>query len=175
MSTEFTWKTMGKEDVMMLADSIQRRGKTLQADIHTALMASINHARQHGDITLLNAVLAKIPAMSRRDAVGKWVCQLEAIAVTKDQESGEHVFKQSKKGGLLGITDDEMNMLDSTPFWLLKTASDDIKPIDVKARIANLIKQINKPDANIKLDGALEECRALLTAVEDIARAKAPL
>lgn len=63
-----------------LIDSIQRAGKKLDNDIQTALQCSAIHAHEHGDISLIERLLAALPKGVRSNAAKEWLAQYAPVA-----------------------------------------------------------------------------------------------
>jgi len=73
------------EQIDALISSIDKRGKTVQQDIHTAACAIIRRWHDSSDVSAavrqMNALLAAIPAMSRANAFKAWVETLLSFVV----------------------------------------------------------------------------------------------
>lgn len=83
----------GTESIDKAILSIQTRGKKLDQDIHIAACSCINHIELHGDVTLLNRLVAAMPKGSRVNALREFS---EAFGkVVFNTESKE--FDYSKK------------------------------------------------------------------------------
>lgn len=75
-------------DVDKAIKSIAQRGKIMDADIHAAACASLNHVGLHGDTTLLNRLVLAMPKSARRNALVVWCLKfgkvLQNTSKTKD-------------------------------------------------------------------------------------------
>lgn len=54
-------------------DSVQRRGKTLDNDIHVLGVSVLSHASEHGDTTLADRLVQALPKGSRKLALVEWM------------------------------------------------------------------------------------------------------
>lgn len=92
--------------------SIQKRGVTLQNDIHKTALSCLKHVEMHGDITLANRLLDAMPGMGRKNALADWFVAFGKFTASEDE-----------KNGLLAYSSDKETMLSeatATPFWEFK-------------------------------------------------------
>ena len=64
--------------------SIHRRGVTLQDDIHLALCSVLQHVGKHSDTRLIDAAMAALPDMVRKQAVQKWFTAFGPVEFESD-------------------------------------------------------------------------------------------
>lgn len=90
--------------------SIQKRGQSLQRDIHVAACSILAHIEAHGDITLATRLLNAVPDMARKNHLTDWLIAFGKL--TWDAEAKA-----------LAYDSDKVSMLaeaQATPFWEFK-------------------------------------------------------
>jgi hypothetical protein len=142
-----------KADFVKRVVSIKKRGKTLQSDIHTVLMAALASSVPHAEGGHLNAtpflqVMAALPDAVRASDVRSWIERHSNARITvKKTEAGK-----SLGISLLAPTHDDYKAVDfgaanAHPFYeLIKKASDEAMLDDdgFARRLAALIKTADK-------------------------------
>lgn len=78
--------------IKKVIDAIARTGKKLDLDIHTAAVSCLNHAQQHGDVTLCTRLVDAMPKSSRRKALIHWFASFGPLAYS-DKEKKFRVAK----------------------------------------------------------------------------------
>lgn len=79
-------------EIKKAIDAIARTGKKLDADIHTAAVSCLNHAEQHGDVTLCTRLVNAMPKSSRRKALVVWFVKFGPLAFNEKEKA----FKVAK-------------------------------------------------------------------------------
>ena len=64
---------VGEKAIKSAITSIKTRGTRLDSDIQNAALAVINHVELHGDVTLVNTLIAAMPKGSRINALLAWL------------------------------------------------------------------------------------------------------
>lgn len=152
-------------------DSIAKRGKLLDADIHRAGVSCLNHIQEHGDVTLLNKLVVSLPQGARKAAFVEWALAFgKVVVLDRGNAADEHkiaagdVFKYSKEKS----TNIEEAIL--KPWYNFRPEKDVLDLFDVNALVAKMLKQYNKAvKAGIKIEGAEDakaQLRTLLQALD---------
>lgn len=147
-------------DVEKAIASIANRGQKLQADMHSAACASLNHAAMHNDPTLLNRLLNAMPKSSRRNSLIVWALKFGNVAMNDDKATkGERplVYLKGKTADINGAV--------AMPFWELKNVSEGgdtwVYTDYIKNVVATLTKQAAKGDA---------QAQAALAALQSVGK-----
>lgn len=115
--------------------SIKTRGVKLSQDIHKTGVSCLAHIEKHGDITLLNNLLAALPAGWRKNALIAWA---EAHGkVSFDTKEKSFAYDKAKSTDIEGAT-----MIAPEDF----KPEAEYKPMDLDAMIAAIIKKAEKAD-----------------------------
>ena len=112
--------------------SIQKRGSTLQADIHVAAVSTLAHVEAHGDITLANRLLDALPGMARKNALADWFVAFGKFLPAEDDKNGMLVYGADKETLLSEAT--------STPFWEFKPEPKWV-PFDFDKAVTAILKR----------------------------------
>lgn len=99
-----------KRDIQKRITSIRNRGAKIDRDIHETAVLTIEHARDHGDITLATKLVNAMPKSSRRKALIAWYGAFAPVTFQSKNEA----FKLKKKRSQEDFLVDEAN---ETPFW----------------------------------------------------------
>lgn len=114
-------------------ESIESRGKKLQADIHTAAVSCLQYVEEHGDVTLFQRLLVAVPAMGRKNALIAWAIAFGKLAVSEDGKSVDY----NKHGST------DLETATAVPFWEY-VKEPEFKPFDLAAELAKLVKRAEK-------------------------------
>jgi hypothetical protein len=129
------------EQIDALISSIDKRGKSVQQDIHTAACAIIRRWHDSSDVSAavrqMNALLAAIPAMSRANAFKAWVETYATFVWNTDDKCFAYHAKRTK------ISFDDAQSAIQTPFWEFKKEAD-YKPLNLPDMIASVIARAEK-------------------------------
>ena len=144
-------------DVEKAIASIANRGAKLQADMHSAACASLNHAAMHNDPTLLNRLLNAMPKSSRRNSLMVWALKFGNVALNADKATkGERplVYLKGQPADITSAVD--------TPFWEMKNFGGEswVYADYIKNVMAKLDAQAKKGDA---------QAQAALAALQAVA------
>lgn len=110
--------------------SIQSRGSKLQKDIHVCAVSCLNHIEKHGDITLLNRLVAALPGGWRVNAIKAW--SEEFGKVNWDNTQKAFTYDKSKKSnieGAIAVSPEEFK------------PEAEYKPLDLAEAIKALLKK----------------------------------
>ncbi len=115
-----------------LCVSIDKRGKTLQADMHKAACAVLLHVGHHGDVRLVTRLISAMPKIARKNALMTWFESFGQITF----ENGTAKFDKA------GNT--RLGTALETPFWRFQVAEGGAyTPIDAAARVDAFLKALH--------------------------------
>jgi len=100
-----------KGQALKVIASIAKRGRTLDKDIHTVASYGIAHARDHGDLTILNKLYVAMPKSGRREGLKAWVREFAPVKWNKDKEQFAMVSKKNLPENW------KVEEAHATPFW----------------------------------------------------------
>ena len=95
----------GAANIKAAIDSIERRGKKMDRDIQVAALSAMQHHVEHGDVTLINRLVASMPKGMRVNALRAFIETFGAVRYDAESKLFMHV-----KGGTFRI-DDAMAVL----------------------------------------------------------------
>lgn len=75
-------------DVTKAIDSIARRAKKLDTDIHVTAVSCLHHADKHGDVTLMQNLIKAMGRSQRKNALIGWA---SAFGKFQPDEAGKNV------------------------------------------------------------------------------------
>lgn len=90
--------------------SIARRGKKLDQDIHIAGVSCMYHMAMHGDVTLTERLIDAMPKSSRRKALMVWFESFTPVNI--DRVEGKVKLKKERSG-----EDFKVEAAEAQPFW----------------------------------------------------------
>lgn len=145
-------KLLESAAVSKLIDSIKGRGAKLDADIHTAAVSSMVIAAKHGDVTLMQRLIASLPASARKNAVIAWAIHFGPFAA--DETGKSVVYDKSKVEA--AKAEDNIEAAMTTAPWEFKP-EEAFKEFDLAAQVAKLLAKAEKAanDPRNKVDGEL--------------------
>ena len=115
--------------------SIANRGKAWQEDVQICALNIISHLDKHGDITLVNRLIAVMPAGSRVNALRTWF-ESVSIKVEFNEDTKEFTFVKKMLGSDMTLAADVK--------WYDCMPEPAFKPLDLNKMIQNLIKKATK-------------------------------
>lgn len=115
------------EVVRKSIQSIARRGKKLDQDIHATAIQCLIHREHHGDNTLARDLVDAMPKSGRRKALVKWFEDFGAMQLKGTE------FKNVKDGAV------DVDGANQVPFW---EYTEENKPTEFGAE--DLVKQLEK-------------------------------
>lgn len=129
-----TFKRIEKAaDVTKAIVSIGNRAKKLDHDIHVVGVSCLWHADQHGDVTLMQALIAALGKSQRRNALLAWAIAFGKFAI---DDTGKNVcFDKTAKTDLAGA--EGMSPWDFTPEPVFQAW-------DMQAELAKFMKKAQK-------------------------------
>lgn len=87
-----------KADLIKAIDSIAKRSKTLDRDIHVAACSSLSHLSQHGDIGMVNRLYNALGKGTRKSAMSSWLLAYGSLIANDDKATkGLAPFKFTKE------------------------------------------------------------------------------
>lgn len=92
--------------------SIGSRGKKLDRDMHVAAVSCLYHARQHGDVTLLEKLVRIMPRSSRGVAFCLWIDAHVPVAEPVSKKLAKVTLKKGR-----APEDFLLEEAAATPFW----------------------------------------------------------
>lgn len=117
--------------------SIKTRAAKLQTEVHQAAVSSLNHAINHGDVTLMNRLLLALPASARRNALAAWAVKFGPfIANTDKSTKGDSPLAYAKR------EDHDLQGAIAMPYWELKASEDGEKELDIAKAYGSLMTRI---------------------------------
>ena len=122
--------------------SIQSRGSKLSKDIHLTAVSCLNHIEKHGDITLLNRLMAALPAGWRANALKAWAEEFGKVNYDNTQKAFTYdKAKKSNIEGAIAVTPEDFK------------PEPEYKPLDLEVAIKALIKKaqerVNSENDNV--------------------------
>lgn len=118
-------------------DSIAKRGAKLDNDIWIAAVSAMAHHDKHGDVTIINDLVAAMPKGSRVNALREFISAFGKVVYDTDNK----VFMHDKTGNF----DLEGAISQS---WTEFKPEPPYQPIDALALIKKLAVRIQKADAS---------------------------
>lgn len=90
----------GAANIKTAIDSIERRGKKYDRDVQIAALSAMQHHIEHGDVTLINRLVAAMPKGSRVNALRAFIETFGAVRFDTESKLFLNV-----KGGTFRIDD----------------------------------------------------------------------
>lgn len=88
---------VGAAAIGVLIGAIAKAGKKLDLDIQRAALSTLNHASEHGDVTLINKLYLCMPQGSRKRALAEYLMAFgNVLANTNRSEAREAPFVYTK-------------------------------------------------------------------------------
>lgn len=113
--------------------SIQSRGAKLSKDIHLTAVSCLNHIEKHGDITLLNRLMAALPSGWRANAVKAWAEEFGKVNWDNTQKA--FTYDKAKTSNIEGAIATSPEDFKPEPEY---------KPMDLAEAIKALIKKASE-------------------------------
>ena len=131
----------GQQAILTIIRNIQTSGKLLDQDIQLAGLSVINHAEEHGDITLACTLYLSMPKGSRKAALSAWLMTYGKLMPNTGLTKKEmpFLFDRSK------VTD--LESANNNPWYTFKLDKAPDQVFNVMDSIANLIKRIESAAA----------------------------
>lgn len=124
----------GAQAITTAINSIAKRGKLFERDLHTVAVSTLQHAMQHGDITLANKLIGALGKSQRVNALRDWYINFGPFSYDATTKAMTYV-----KGS--NLTDIKPAM--AMPFWEFKQEAAYV-PFDLQAAILTLVKRADK-------------------------------
>ena len=148
----------GSASITKAVESIARRGKSLDNDIHRAAVSLIAHVRDHGDTTLVVSLIKAMPRGSRVKGLVEWFNEFSpmTIEVTK---AGVAVELDKKRTS----ADSKIDEAIETPWYAFKKET-----AKAEVTLESLIEKFEKAIVKLAKEGGCAETDAgkLIAAVE---------
>ncbi len=152
----------GQQAILSVIKTIQAAGKTLDQDIQLAGMSVLNHAEEHGDITLACTLYLSMPKGSRKAALSAWLMTNGKLAANTGKNKKEQPFVYSREK----ITD--LANADAAPWYTFKLDKAPDQVFNLGDAINNLIKRVEAATAKgVAVEGydKLDKLRSLVPQV----------
>lgn len=127
-----------KSDILKRIASIRRRGAKFDNDVHETAVLCLEHAREHGDVTLLTKLVAAMPRSGRREALIYWARYFGPVKFNAKQETFRLDQKRVKNGESF-----DMEGANATPFYDL-TKEKRPAQYDLEKAIKGFIRAVKK-------------------------------
>lgn len=85
-----------QKQIVKEISSIGKMAVKLRDKIHVVACSVVGHALEHGDVTLADRLLVALGNGTRRQALVTWLETFGPFRLTKDKDTGVHVFGLSK-------------------------------------------------------------------------------
>lgn len=151
------------KEINTAIESIARRGKILDHDIHRAGVSCLKHAAEHGDTTLLDKLVLAMPQGSRKHAFMEWAL---AYGNVRALDRGNDADKAAIEQGRIFAKDkakqyDEAGAI-ANAWYNFKPEPDLLTTFDVQKAVAQLIKRAtNATKEGATLEGVDEALKSL--------------
>ena len=133
-------------------NSIGKRGKALDKDMHIVAVSCLIHADKHGDITLANRLLEVLPKTARSNALRDWFLAFGKFSY--DATSKAFVYNKA------AVTQTQTAI--NTPFWEFKPEAAYV-PFDAIRFIEQAVKRVTKA-----VNDGEKVPEALVTGLQDL-------
>jgi hypothetical protein len=80
----------GAANIKAAIDSIERRGKKYDHDVQIAALSAMQHHAEHGDVTLINRLVAAMPKGSRVNALREFIETFGAVRFDAESKTFLH-------------------------------------------------------------------------------------
>lgn len=151
----------GADAIGKAIDSITKRGKALDKDIHVAAMSAANHFAQHGDVTFINKLYNGMPKGARHAAMTLWLTTFAGVQANSDKAKAKNLpFIKDKAKAV------DLEGGDKRPWFLLKPSPAPAEVLDVLKLTLALIEKAKKAAAE---DGPGVQHGAMLEKLEALA------
>lgn len=124
-----------KADIVAAITSISGRGARLDKDIQKAAVSVMAHHAEHGDVTLINELVAAMPKGARVNALRDFILAHGKVQFDADSKSFTH-----NRDGSFDL-EGALSVL-----WTEFKPEAEYKPIDVLVLIEKLAKRVAKAD-----------------------------
>lgn len=144
-----------------LIDSIAATGKQLETDVHVAAVSALYHADKHGDVTIMQRLLAALPGFSRRNALIAWAVAHGKFVPSEDGLSVDYAKH----------AESDIEAAAAKPFWDFKPERP-FTPFDLGAELAKLVKRAEKAakdERNSLPEEGFRKLRELQAVVKPVA------
>jgi len=137
-------------EVSKQIESIARRAKKLDHDIHVVAVSCLHHANKHGDVTLMQKLIESLGKSQRRNAVIAWACAYGKFEVN---ETGKNVvYLKTNATDLEGASNE-------SPWDYMPEPK--FQPFDLGAELAKLVKKAQKASEDSRNKVTPEQLAAL--------------
>lgn len=141
---------VGTANLSKAVASILNRGKKLDADIQLAGVSILAHIAEHGNVTLMNDLVAALPKGSRKNALLEWACKFGKLRLNEgaDRKVTPLLFNKEGTTDIDGAWD--------KPWYEFQPEKELVALFDVQAELAKLLKRaasIQKTNPNCEVKG----------------------
>lgn len=151
---------VGTQAISKAVVSIKTRGAKLDADIQLAGVSILAHIEEHGNVTLLNDLMAALPKGARKNAMAEWAMANGKVRLNEGPNRKDMPFLYDKAR----IT--SIDKAWEKPWYDFAPTPDLIQSFDVQAAVAKILKQVASarkanPDVKIEGEALLEQLAAM--------------
>lgn len=142
------------KQILATIRTIKVAAERLQTKIQDVALECLAHAAEHGDATLMDALVKALPRGQRVEALVLWVEAHSPIRWTKDEDgerAGVGMLKQSNKKYVAF----DLEAAEATPYYSF-TKENEKKPLTLEA-LLKLIKNVEKRIDKAEDDGLIAE------------------
>jgi hypothetical protein len=130
---------IGEKAILSAAGKFARQAKTLQETLHIVASSALNHAKLHGDLTVLSKVMEAVPYGFHRRGLDRWVT---AYAPFSWNGAKGYAIKEGTKGKWMDAVD--IDGAASTPFYTMKQNVAENAPFDFDKALGRLLETAHK-------------------------------
>lgn len=150
-------------DIEKAITSINKRGKTLDRDIHVAACSALNHCAQHNDTIYINRLIESMPKGSRVNALRDFMEKFGNIAY--NEETKVFDYKKGKKADIEKAQEKSWTEFKPEPQFKGFDLEQQLKQVLVKA--SKMLQDSNpEHQSKIKVDTNQVEALAELLGIE---------
>lgn len=130
---------VGEKAILAAAGKFARQARTLQESLHIVASSALNHAKLHGDLTVLSKVMEAVPYGFHRRGLDRWVTSYSPLAWNGAKGYG---IKEGTKGKWMDLVD--IDGAAATPFYTMKQNVAENAPFDFDKALGRLLDTAHK-------------------------------
>lgn len=163
----------GTAEIKKAILSIEKKGKSLDADIQKAAVSCLLHINKHGDTTLLDSLVHALPKGSRKSALVEWAVNLGEVRALDRANPDDAVAIE--QGRLFKIDRSRNFVLEdalAAKWYDYKPEHDLLTVFDAQAMVASMVKRLNKA---IKEGADIQNTASALDVIDQLKKQLAVL
>lgn len=125
----------GTKEITKFIKAIATSGKTLDDRIQLAAMSTINHAAEHGDVTLCCELFKAMPQGARSKALTDWFLMFGPVKVNRGKNAKELPFVLDRDKVL------NLEGANALPWYMCKVEKHPSEEFDLLGALSSLIKR----------------------------------